>query len=216
MLITSKMLEELVQIPIQLHDGLELMLDRIEKLLSDRDPKALLRITFIGSMGTGKTTIIQSIQKTLEKQYDLVHAYTNSKNLLMTLLKLMNSPKPVFLINDDPDYEFFKKFKLRVSTAISQIRHSLKTKIIFVQVAHGLKLLPPLLRDSEIKVYTSTFNNNYENEIIEKDLGSTFKEILDKITYIKKIERIYELRGLAIIKEVSQKPKIVYFRKVDD
>jgi len=83
--------------------------------------------------------------------------------------------------------------------------------VIVSIISHGIRLLPPLLRNSDIAIYTSTFNNAYENRELEEELGPYFHKELEKITYQKKIER--KEKGKAILKIISLKPRIVEFRK---
>ena len=184
------------------------------KFIADKDPKKLLKILLVGEMGTGKTTItvrlLELLYEVLSKEKVRV-AYTQSEKIEETIEALRDSDKLVYLILDDPDYDSIARNKMKITKTISQIRHIINNDVILVTISHGLRLLPPLLRSSDINIYTSIFNNFYENRELRYELGDYFYEKLEKITYDKKIER--KSKGCTIVKIIAMKPQIICFEK---
>jgi len=163
-----------------------------------------VRIGIIGETHTGKTTMAEAIAHVIHKESDLhfeVKKFTKNEllNFKDTIAKLR--PTNHILIFDDVSFLAAITTKRNidlVQQALTEIRHlegGKDVKIVSILNYHYMKGLPPYLRQSDFKFYTSMGSSEMKN--VEETVGSgkmstVFK--FQKLFTKARVRKYYSLR----------------------
>jgi len=137
-----------------------------------------IRIGIVGDTHTGKTTMAQAIAHSIHKMSKLDFTIKQfSKNELMEFAQTISNLKPTnhILIFDDVSFlaAIAGKHKIdMIQQSATEIRHldgGRDVKIIAIFGYHYTKALPPYLRQSDFKFYTSVGSSELKN--MEEMLG---------------------------------------------
>lgn len=172
-----------------------------------------VRVGIIGETHTGKTTMAEAIAHVIHKNSSIpwvIKKFTKEEllNFKVTISKL--SPTNHVLIFDDVSFLAAiatKKNIDMVQQALTEIRHlegGRDVKIISILNYHYMKGLPPYLRQSDFKFYTSIGSSELKN--IEEAVGSgkmrtVFK--FQKLFTHARVKKYYSIR-------IGPKEKFVY------
>jgi len=137
-----------------------------------------VRIGIIGETHTGKTTMAEAVAHVIHDESDLhfeVKKFT--KNELLSFKETLSKLKPTnhILIFDDVSFLAAittKKNIDLVQQALTEIRHlegGKDVKIVSILNYHYMKGLPPYLRQSDFKFYTSMGSSEMKN--VEETVG---------------------------------------------
>jgi len=178
---------------------------------------ALHRMTIVGEMGSGKTTLAMRLAELCLKElgYDNVNIVISPS--LEAILKKLDERMVQFLILDDPLwYHFSRGFDKERRAQVSKlavIRHIWRRKfkktkglIVLITITQYYYALDPFFRNAPLIIFKTVLNEPRDRWLLRKLVGMDKYRELAKITFRMFFKQDDNAKSKALAKPIGHKP----------
>lgn len=201
-----------------------------DEIIQTANSNEIVQIYISGYMGSGKTTLAQNLYQSLKSKIDMKILQLQGKNMqgkidVETFLSALERFKQQLIaenksycciILDDFSYLLSRdKESQQFKNLITQIRHLMKAdnhviRIILIVIGHLQLALPPLLRISHYRIYTSLSEQDLQYIIKFKELYRTkVEQLIPAFLQLQSQKRLKMSESTEIVLADEERPALV-------